>query len=245
MSGTTTEPDVSRLRTALLFQDGNFVGREYYRSLKTAGRCPDLLIAAGQMSADSVERERVRTGGKWDPPAIPATESVNRFDRLDDPALWDLLRHREIDVAVQGGIGVLKPDMIAAPRIGFINVHPGRLPQYRGNSCPEWAIYYGDPVVATAHFIDEGIDTGPVICERTFTIEDGWTYEDMRARLYAHCAGVLLEALSLLDRAGRDDARKIAQPQAAQGAHYWPPIPAAELAKVKGKFPVMAKAACS
>lgn len=233
MSGTTTDVPVP-LRTALLFQDGNFVGREYYRALVAAGRRPDLLIAAGRMSEESIGRERTRTGSKWNPPTIP--EPVHRFDRLDDPTLWDLLRRQEIDVALQGGIGVLKPDMIAAPRIGFINVHPGRLPQYRGNSCPEWAIYNGDPVVATAHFVDEGIDTGPVICERTFMIEESWTYEDMRARLYTHCAGVLIEALSLLDRAGREDARGIAQPQAAQGARYWPPIPAAELTAVKSKI---------
>jgi methionyl-tRNA formyltransferase len=236
MSGTTTDPEDARLRTALLFQGSNFVGREYYRALAAAERKPHVLIAVGRMSMESMERECLRTGGNWHPPAIPDSEPVHRFDRLDDPALWTLVRQEKIDIAVQGGIGVLMPAMIATPRIGFVNVHPGRLPSYRGNSCPEWAIFHGDPVVTTAHFIDEGIDTGPVICERALAIREGWKYEDMRAHLYAHCAEVLNDALSMLQHAGREHACEIARPQSLEGARYWPPIPAAELAAVKGKF---------
>ncbi|MBT5414118.1 MAG: hypothetical protein HOK81_05915, partial [Rhodospirillaceae bacterium] len=139
------------LKTALLFQGGNFVGREYDRALREAGRRPDLTIAVGRMAEASAAREVARTGGRWNPPAIPADETVREFDSLADPGLWSLIHAREIDVAIQGGLGILKPDMLAAPRIGFVNVHPGALPAYRGNSCPEWALREGAPITATAH----------------------------------------------------------------------------------------------
>ncbi|MCW9003181.1 MAG: hypothetical protein OQJ87_10735, partial [Rhodospirillales bacterium] len=100
------------MKTALLFQDGNFVGREYYHALRKAGRRPDLVIAAGRMKEESIAREVARTGGQWNPPPIPEDETVHRFEKLSDPALWDLLRTEGVDVAIQGGIGILKPDMI-------------------------------------------------------------------------------------------------------------------------------------
>jgi methionyl-tRNA formyltransferase len=190
------------LNTALLFQGGNFVGREYYRALREAGRAPDLTIAVGGIAEASVAHEIARTGGRWNPPAIPAGETVHAFDSLADPALWTLIRERGIDIAIQGGLGILKPDMLAAPRIGFVNVHPGTLPAYRGNSCPEWALQEGAPITATAHLIDAGIDSGPVIHAGAMPLDPAWDYEDIRARLYRHCATVLIGALERLEARG-------------------------------------------
>lgn len=219
------------LATALMFQDCNFVGREYFAALDRAGRRPTLTIVVGRMSNASVERERVRTGDLWHPPSIPEDEAVHRFGRLDDPALAALLRERAIDVAIQGGVGILRPPLLTAPRIGFLNVHPGRLPHYRGNSCPEWAIRHGDVVVATAHLIDEGIDTGPVICSAPY-LPSSRGYAAFRAGLYAHCARVLIDALTRIER----DGAGIAQPQDERDAHYWPIIPEAELAVVRARL---------
>jgi len=219
------------LGTALLFQDRNFVGREYLAALEAAGRRPDLVIAAGRMAEASIAREQERTGGLWQPPDIRADTNVHRFERLDDPALDRLLRDHRIDVAIQGGVGILKAPLLGAPRIGFLNVHPGRLPQYRGNSCPEWAVRHGEPVLATAHLIDDGIDTGPVICAAPYAPPAGG-YAAFRAGLYRHCAAVLVEALMRLERDGAGAAR----PQDEADAHYWPPIPEADLAVVRERL---------
>ncbi len=221
------------LRTALMFADGNFVGREYYRGLREADRRPDLLVAVGAMAPQSVEREIERTGGKWNPAAIPEDETVHAFARLSDADLWKLIRDSDIDVAIQGGVGILEGEALAAPRIGILNVHPGRLPDYRGNSCPEWALLNGDPVYATAHFLDEGIDTGPVICAREYAIEAIWDYADFRANLYRHCTRVLCDALDLLDRAGPAEARAVAAAQSETGARYHAPMPAEEFETVR------------
>lgn len=211
------------LRLALLFQHGNFVGREYAAALAAAGRSA-LLIAAGSFSEASRTREEQRTGGLWQPPPLPAWPQ-HRFAALEDPALWALLREAGTDLAIQGGVGLLTPAMIAVPRLGILNVHPGRLPDYRGSACPEWALLNGDPVVATAHLVDAGLDTGPVVCARPYPVAPGTPYVRIRAGLYAHCAATLLEAIDLLERHGAG----IAVPQPA-GGRRWPPLPAEKLA---------------
>ena len=217
------------LRTALLFEGNNFVGREYFNALDAAGRRPGLLIEIGEMSEASIEREIERTGGLWNPATMPREVEIDRFASLDDPDLRDLLDSSNIDVAIQGGVGILKAPLLETASIGFLNVHPGRLPQYRGNSCPEWALYNGEEVVATAHLVDEGIDTGPVVCSQPYRAPSGEGYNAFRAKLYAHCASVLLDALDVLECSGQ----AAAEHQDESDACYWPPIPEDKLAEVK------------
>jgi methionyl-tRNA formyltransferase len=227
------------MRTALLFQDGNFVGREYFAALSAQSVAPDIVVPVGRMKPESIDIERERTGNGWNPSAIPESAIHRRFDRLDDPKLIEVLVSAEIDVAIQGGVGILKDRILAAPRVGWLNIHPGKLPQYRGNSCPEWAVLNGDAVFATAHFIDEGIDTGPVIGEAEYGIAPGWSYFDFRANLYRHCAALLVSVVRELAAAGAD-AKRMARPQANHGARYWPPLDAAQRAAVRARFPIAA-----
>jgi methionyl-tRNA formyltransferase len=222
------------MRIALCFQDGNFVGREYFARLVEAGHAPDLVLAVGRMKPESVARERERTGGLWNPPAIPDGAIAHRFESASDPGFAARLRAEAIDVAIQGGIAILKDEALAAPLLGWVNVHPGRLPAYRGNACPEWALLNGDPVVATAHLIDAGIDTGPVICARAYEIEYGWDYAAFRAGLYRHCAAVLVDALDRLEREGL----AAAAPQPPEGAVYRPPLTPAQAGAVRNLFPL-------
>ena len=224
------------MRTALLFRDGNFVGREYFAALQAAGLAPDLVVPVGQMEAESLAIEVERTGGNWNPKEIPEDAICRRFERIGDPELPTLLNDEGIDVAIQGGVGILKGVILASPRIGWLNVHPGKLPQYRGNSCPEWAVLSGDPVYASAHFIDEGIDTGPVLYEGRYEIGPNWTYFDFRANLYRHCAAVLVAAIRKL--AASVPGESIAQQQSAQGARYWPSLDQSQREAVRGRFPL-------
>lgn len=220
------------MRTALLFQDGNFVGREYFARLVEAGRRPDRIASVGAMTPESVAREIERTGGLWNPPALPADAVDRRFETTRDAALAAWLREERIDVAIQGGVGILRDDVLDAPRIGWLNVHPGALPAYRGNACPEWAVLKGDDVVATAHLIDAGIDTGPVIYAAPYAIDPAWSYAAFRAHLYAHCARVLVAALARLEVEGT----AAASPQDETGAAYRPAMDAETLAQVKARF---------
>lgn len=222
------------MRTALLYGDGNFIGREYYRILVSSGLPPDLLVAVGAMSEESVAREVARTGGLWNPPSIPESAQVFRFSSLRDPALWRLLQDSKIDLALQGGVGILKPDMLAVPTLGFLNVHPGRLPQYRGNMCPERAVLNGDEVWATAHMVDHGIDTGPTVASRKYEFHFVEGYAAFRANLYAHCARVLVDAINMLSAA--ENPREVPVAQSPEDAAYWAPLTPDEYVAVQKLF---------
>jgi methionyl-tRNA formyltransferase len=63
---------------------------------------------------------------------------------------------------------------------GVLNGHPGDLPRYRGNAAPNWAIVAGEEkVVATVHRMDTGLDSGPIVAQRTFELDDSTYIADV------------------------------------------------------------------
>ncbi len=225
-----------RPRIALLFADGNFIGPEYFAGLSRAGWRPDMVVAVGSMSERSQAIERARTGGLWQPPPIPADRIAGRFVSLEDPDFRAFLSAARIDIAIQGGVGILSPETIAIPRLGILNAHPGRLPGYRGRNCPEWALDNGEPIWVTAHWIDSGLDTGPVVCESRYDFPATWTYEQIRASLYAHCARTLAAALDQVVDAVRDGRSIPGAAQSQIGAQVWPKMDDARLAALRARL---------
>jgi len=67
---------------------------------------------------------------------------------------------------------LLPQELLGLAPLGAVNLHGGLLPQYRGGHVMNWAIANGEQETgATLAYLDEGIDTGPVIAERRFPIE--------------------------------------------------------------------------
>src|SRR5215471_7537065 len=67
---------------------------------------------------------------------------------------------------------ILPKSVIDVPRRGCVNLHGGLLPHYRGPHVMQWAIINGETETGvTLHYVDAGIDTGPVIAEARFPIE--------------------------------------------------------------------------
>src|SRR3990167_1628058 len=58
----------------------------------------------------------------------------------------------------------------------------------------------GDAIYATAHIMDRGLDTGPVIYAERYFIDPVWNYYQFRTNLYRHCALVLAISLNSLER---------------------------------------------
>lgn len=69
---------------------------------------------------------------------------------------------------------ILRRKIIESAPLGFVNVHAGKLPYYRGRNVINWAIINGETEIGlTAHYVDEGIDTGDIIAQHTIPV--GWT----------------------------------------------------------------------
>lgn len=211
-----------KYKVALIFQKDNFIGKEYYHALCRAGCPPDILVSVGTFSKTSHAREVARTSGLWNPKAIPDHLINAHFNKTSDNELLDYLKEAGSDIIIQGGVGILKSNFVNEFSVGIVNVHPGQLPNYRGCNCPEWALYNGDDVWSTAHFIDSGIDTGPIILSRQYQYPSDFSYPQFRANLYRHNANVLLEGLNLIQNS--QNPKSLATPQDDSLATYYGPM---------------------
>lgn len=83
---------------------------------------------------------------------------------INSPAILDKLRAAHCDVAVSmNWASMIGAEARAAFRHGVYNAHPGDLPRYRGNACPNWAILNGEKRVSFCiHQMDDQLDGGPV-----------------------------------------------------------------------------------
>ena len=90
---------------------------------------------------------------------------------------------------------ILPDDVLAAPRLGCLNVHPSLLPKYRGPSPVSAAILAGDEVTgATVMEVTDRVDAGPVVARRRLRIGPGETAGELTARLF-HLGGCLTVAV--------------------------------------------------
>ena len=94
---------------------------------------------------------------------------------------------------------IFKSAIINLATFGFINCHAGKLPFYRGRNILNWALINDeDEFGITVHYIDEGIDTGDIILQRTFPISDKDDYSTLLQVSYVECANILYDAVILL-----------------------------------------------
>ena len=147
---------------------------------------------------------------------------------LKEPAELAAFADLDLDIAVVVAYGlILPPAVLAAPRLGCINVHASLLPHWRGAAPIQRAILAGDGETGvTIMQVDEGLDTGPMLLAEAVPIgakETGSTLHDTLAALGARLIVTALEGLA----AGTLSAR----PQPAEGATY-----AAKLQRGEGRL---------
>ena len=104
------------------------------------------------------------------------------------------LRPEVIVVAAYGKF--LPPAVLNLPPSGCLNLHPSRLPKYRGPSPVVTTILDGDETTGvTLMLLDEGMDTGPIIAQRELAVGSEDTAETLTAALFLTGASLLLEQL--------------------------------------------------
>ena len=87
-------------------------------------------------------------------------------------------------IALAGFMRMVKPGLLQAFPHRIINIHPALLPSFPGLASWKQALDYGAKVAGcTVHFIDEGMDTGPIIVQRSVPILDHDTPESLHARI--------------------------------------------------------------
>ena len=137
--------------------------------------------------------------GKGSVPELEA-DAQRDFDALDEvphhyistapdscsPMFLSWLKDRQptVGVAAQFRFKLPKAVLDLFP-LGIVNVHTGYLPYNRGNYPNVWPIIDGTPAGVSLHYMDEGIDTGPVIAREQVPVEPWDTGESLHRKLQA------------------------------------------------------------
>ena len=129
------------------------------------------------------------------------------------------------DAAVVVAYGLLLPNaVLTAPKHGCFNLHPSKLPRWRGAAPIQRPIMSGDSETAAMVMrMEQGLDTGPVCLAEPVAIGADQTYGDMHDILAQRGASLMVRALSALERGTLD-----CTPQPAEGVTYAQKIDKAE-----------------
>ncbi len=112
-------------------------------------------------------------------------------------AFADWLRRLETDLLVTCKAPLLPPSVFSVPRHGAINIHYSLLPHYRGGSPLLWQVINGETRGGvTIHYIDTGIDTGPILCQAPLRLPQGATTAELEHLLGELAATLLVDALA-------------------------------------------------
>ena len=157
------------------------------------------VVAVGSDKPGAQALERAARAGV--PTAtFPPDAYGGRAER--DAAMAGWLRAAGVELVVLAGyMQLLEPVFLAAFPQRVINVHPALLPAFPGIRAVEQALEYGVKVFGvTIHFVDEGVDTGPIILQRAVELPAATAPEEVRAALRPLEHELLSEAVRLIAR---------------------------------------------
>lgn len=118
-----------------------------------------------------------------------------------DAALLELLQESRIEALVLAGfLRILTASVVRAYEGRAVNVHPSLLPAFQGLHAVQQALAYGVKVTGvTVHFVDEGLDSGPIILQEAVEVRPDDTEDTLSERIHAIEHRLLPKAVSLID----------------------------------------------
>jgi phosphoribosylglycinamide formyltransferase-1 len=161
------------------------------------GRDGIVIRGVASDQPDARALERAREAG-IDACAFAREGSGDRQAR--DAAMAGWLRERNVELVVLAGyMQLLSPEFLATFPERVINVHPALLPAFPGLNAVQQAIDYGVKVMGvTVHFVDHGVDTGPVILQRAIECPDSPDAETVLEQLHPVEHELLVAAVRLI-----------------------------------------------
>lgn len=132
------------------------------------------------------------------------TNNINRSQWIN------ILNDCQIDLAVAiSWVNTIQADIIKTSQNGFLNLHGGLLPRYRGNATNAWAILNGEKQMGvTAHLMDPGkLDSGPIILQETVPLTETTTQQELTNAITDLGERLIIDSIELL-RSGNAEPKK-------------------------------------
>lgn len=168
-------------------------------AILTAAAAPDFpaevaLVISDREGAAALDRAR----GAQVPSVFLDPRTHGGRDAYD-ASLLALLREREIGlVCLAGFMRILGPGFVRGFSSRILNIHPSLLPAFPGLAAQRQALEYGVKITgATVHFVDEGVDTGPIVLQASVPVLPDDTEASLSARILTEEHRLYPEAIRL------------------------------------------------
>ncbi len=161
-----------------------------------AGRCSARIMVVVSDNPGAYALERAKKHGI---PVEVVTKEQFPQKKDFDGRLVELLRGYDVELVVLAGfMRILTEVMIEAFPMRIMNIHPSLLPSFPGLDVQKKALDYGVRFSGcTVHFVDKGVDTGPIIIQAVVPVYDDDTVEDLKERILAEEHRIYPQAIEL------------------------------------------------
>jgi phosphoribosylglycinamide formyltransferase-1 len=173
-----------------------------FQALLDAMHAGRLAAAPGCVISDvggAFILERARRAGV---PAfhVDCSPFRTKLDGSPEQQVVDLLRDHGVEVvALAGFMRIIKGGLLSSFAGRIVNIHPSLLPAFPGLEAWRQALEYGVKLTGcTVHFVDAGMDTGPVIVQKAVPVREGDTPATLHARIQEQEHVAYPEALQLI-----------------------------------------------
>jgi len=161
-----------------------------------AGKIPAEIAVVISNKADAPGLARAKEMGL----ATRFIPSKGKEREAFDREVVAVLREFQVDlVCLAGFMRILSPYFIREFPRRILNIHPALLPSFPGEEAQRQALEYGVKFTGcTVHLVDEGVDTGPIVCQAVVPVLDDDMVETLAARILKEEHRIYSEAICLL-----------------------------------------------
>lgn len=176
----------------------------FLKENNTADICPKIVISS------KTEAEGLKKASKFGVPTRVVSNNSKGWEY--DSEIINILQEYDVNpenglVCLAGYMRLLSPEFVRKYKMRIMNIHPSLLPSFPGLNSQKKALDYGVKVTGcTVHFVDEGLDSGPVIAQKHVTVLDSDTFETLSERilvqehiLYPYCVKLFSEKRLLVE----------------------------------------------
>jgi phosphoribosylglycinamide formyltransferase-1 len=171
---------------------------DFLKENNIADICPKIIISS------KPEAEGLRKASKFGIPTRVVSNNSKGWEY--DSEIVKVLQEYDVNpenglVCLAGYMRLLSPEFVKKYKMRILNIHPSLLPSFPGLNSQKKALDYGVKVTGcTVHFVDEGLDSGPIIAQKHVAVLDNDTCETLSDRileqehiLYPYCVRIFSE----------------------------------------------------
>lgn len=151
------------------------------------------VVISDKQDAYALERAR-----RHSIPAVYLEPKGKKKEDYDKEIINTVMKYGVDLIVLAGYMRVLTPAFVRRYYGRIINIHPALLPSFPGVNAQKQAFEHGVNVSGcTVHFVDEGVDTGPIIIQKAVYVKEGDTVETLKKRILKEEHKILPAAIQL------------------------------------------------